>query len=174
MVLGPAIWLAARLGPARSAGGSPLAWRLGDPQAGSAAARPFSIRARLRSFVHAGAGVRFVLTTQHNVRIHLAAAVLAVAAGLALGISSADWRWIIAAIAWVWFAEAANTAIEHLCDVVCPGPHEGVRIAKDVAAGAVLISAIGAAILGIVTLWPYLAPWPGGAAADAAMCSVLG
>ena len=55
--------------------------------------------------------------------------------------------------------EAVNTALEHLCDVVCPGPHDGIRVAKDVAAAAVLVSAIGAAVLGLATLAPYLAPW---------------
>jgi diacylglycerol kinase (ATP) len=63
----------------------------------------------------------------------------------------------VLAIAIVLIAEAINTAFEHLCDVVQPELNASVKAAKDVAAGAVLISSIAAAIIGIMVFWPYVA-----------------
>lgn len=118
--------------------------------------KPFSILARAKSFRHALAGLRFMLRTQHNAWVHLAASILVCAAGLALKISAADWRWLITAIVLVWLAEALNTAFEHLCDVVSPDFHHGVQKSKDIAAGAVLICSAGAVGIGVATFWPYL------------------
>jgi diacylglycerol kinase (ATP) len=110
---------------------------------------------RLRSLVHAGCGLAWLLRHEANFRIHVAAAFAAVAAGLILGVSLADWRWIVLAIALVWSAEAFNSALERLCDRVTPAQDELVRIAKDVAAGAVLVTAVAAALIGTATLYPY-------------------
>lgn len=115
----------------------------------------FSIAARLKSFAHAFAGFAFMLRTQHNAWLHLVATIGVIAAGLALQVSANDWRWLIAAIALVWLAEAINTAFEHLCDVVSPEFHPSVRRAKDIAAAAVLVSAIAAALIGAITFMPY-------------------
>jgi diacylglycerol kinase (ATP) len=117
---------------------------------------PFSIASRIRSFGHALRGLGFMLRTQHNAWIHLAATAIVVAAGVGLRITPEDWRWIILAIALVWAAEIVNTAFEHLCDVVQPEFHVSVRAAKDVAAGAVLVAAVAAAIIGVLVFWPYL------------------
>lgn len=116
----------------------------------------FSVIARFKSFRYALAGLWFMLRTQHNAWVHLAATLLVCTAGFALGVSAADWRWLIAAILLVWIAEVFNTAFEHLCDVVSPDFHQSVQKSKDIAAGAVLICAIGAICLGAVTFWPYL------------------
>lgn len=116
----------------------------------------FSIAARFKSFVHAFAGFAFMLRTQHNAWLHLIATIGVVGAGLALQVSANDWRWLIAAIALVWLAEAINTAFEHLCDVVSPEFHPSVKRAKDIAAAAVLVSAIAAAVIGVITFAPYL------------------
>jgi diacylglycerol kinase (ATP) len=97
-----------------------------------------------------------MLQTEANAWIHLLVAVLVCLLGIFFGLSSADWRWITAAIALVWAAEAINTAFEYLCDVVSPEFHPSVAKAKDIAAGAVLICAGGAAAIGILTFWPYL------------------
>jgi diacylglycerol kinase (ATP) len=117
--------------------------------------RPARLATRLRSFVHAGRGLGWLLRHEANARIHAAAAAGALVAGLILRISPADWRWIVLAIALVWSAEAFNTAIERLCDRVTPAQDELVRIAKDVAAGAVLVTAMAAALIGAATLFPY-------------------
>jgi diacylglycerol kinase (ATP) len=116
----------------------------------------FSILGRLKSFGFAFAGIGLMLRTQHNAWLHLAATILVCAAGVFFQISAADWRWAIVAIVIVWVAEAMNTAFEHLCDVVSPDFHASVKKAKDVAAGAVLICALGASVIGVLIFWPYL------------------
>jgi diacylglycerol kinase (ATP) len=115
----------------------------------------FTVIGRAKSFGYAFQGLVFMVRTQHNAWIHLAATVAVIVAGLLLKVSAADWRWLITALALVWVAEAMNTAFEHLCDVVSPQFHPGVQRCKDIAAGAVLICAIAAALLGGATLWPY-------------------
>jgi len=116
---------------------------------------PYS-SARLRSFGHAFRGLKVLLQTQPNARIHAAATVLVVAAGVLLRISPVEWALIVLAIAGVWTAEALNTAIEFLVDRVSPDPHPLAGKAKDVAAGAVLIAAIGSALIGGFVFGPYL------------------
>jgi diacylglycerol kinase (ATP) len=116
----------------------------------------FSVAARAKSFRHAFAGLADMLRTQHNAWLHAAATLAVCAAGLALRVAARDWRWLIAAIALVWIAEAINTAFEHLCDVVAPGFQPSVKHAKDVAAGAVLLAAIAAALIGALVFWPYV------------------
>jgi diacylglycerol kinase (ATP) len=116
----------------------------------------FSLAKRINSFGYALSGLGFVLRTQHNAWIHLAATMVVVAAGIALRISAEDWRWVVMAIALVWVAEALNTAVEHVCNVVQPEFHASVKTAKDVAAGAVLAAAVGAAIIGVLVFWPYV------------------
>ncbi|MES2877822.1 MAG: diacylglycerol kinase family protein [Pseudomonadota bacterium] len=117
----------------------------------------FSIGGRLQSFRFAALGLAFMFRTQHNAWIHLAITGAVVAAGWRLQVSAADWRWLVAAIVLVWFAETMNTAFEYVCDVVSPEFHGSVEKAKDIAAGAVLVCAVGAILLGGLTLWPYLA-----------------
>ena len=116
--------------------------------------RAFTIAARLTSIGHALEGVRLMLRTQHNAWLHLTATVVVVAAGLILGLTSEAWLALILAIVIVWVAEALNTAFELLCDVASPDFHPVVKAAKDVAAGAVLLSAIGAAIVGTIVFLP--------------------
>ncbi len=116
----------------------------------------FTIAAGLKSFRYAFAGFAFMLRTQHNAWLHLAATLVVVAAGFALQVSANDWRRLVAAIALVCVAETLNTAFEHLCDVVQPEFHVSVQRAKDIAAAAALVCVIAAAILGIITLAPYV------------------
>ena len=116
--------------------------------------RPFTIAARLKSFGHALDGLRLMLRTQHNAWLHLAASAAVVAAGLIVGLSGEAWTALILAIVIVWVAEALNTAFELLCDVASPDFHPIVKAAKDVAAGAVLLSAMGAAIVGTIVFLP--------------------
>ncbi len=117
---------------------------------------PFRLSARAKSFRHAFAGIAFMLRTQHNAWIHGLATVAVIAAGFALRIEAADWKWLILTVTLVWVAETMNTAFEHLCDVVSPQYSEAVKRAKDVAAGAVLICAGGAAAIGALIFLPYV------------------
>ena len=76
-------------------------------------------------------------------------------AGLLFHVSVAEWCWLVLAIMAVWTAEALNTAIEFLADLVSPDFHPLVKCSKDVAAGAVLISAIGSVLIGLLVLGPH-------------------
>jgi|EndMetStandDraft_4_1072995.scaffolds.fasta_scaffold395960_2 diacylglycerol kinase (ATP) len=116
----------------------------------------FSLRARLKSFVYAGRGLRWLIQDEHNARVHLAASVIVVSIGLFLRISLADWRWLILAIALVWLAEAFNTTIEELCDRISPEFDIAIGRIKDLAAGGVLVASIAAMLIGAVTLLPPL------------------
>lgn len=118
--------------------------------------KPFSIAARFRSFKHAGVGAWTVLTTQHNAWIHAVATIVVCAAGWYFGLAKSDWLWIIVAIITVWVAEAFNTAFEFLADIVSPEFHPKVKLAKDVAAGAVLIAAAGSLVVGLLIFGPHL------------------
>ena len=97
-----------------------------------------------------------MLVSQHNARIHLLATVLACGLGLLLGISLLEWCAIVVAIVVVWTVEALNTAFELLCDVASPEFHPLIQKGKDVAAAAVLLSAAGAAVIGLLVFGPHL------------------
>lgn len=116
----------------------------------------FSLAARLRSFVYAGRGLRTMLASEHNAWVHLVATLAVVALGFALGVSRLEWVALILAIVAVWTSEALNTAVEFLCDVASPEFHPLVEKAKDVAAAAVLICALGAVAVGVLVLGPPL------------------
>jgi diacylglycerol kinase (ATP) len=123
---------------------------------GAAASRGFSLGARLRSFVYAGRGVRTLLASQHNAWIHAVATCAVVGAGLALRVGRFEWLALVVAIVSVWVAECLNTAFELLCDVASPDFHPLVARAKDVAAGAVLLCAVGAVVTAGLVFAPYL------------------
>ncbi len=122
----------------------------------------FSLRARARSFVHAGRGIALLLAREPNARIHLAAGVAAGALGAWLGLSPGEWCWIALAIALVWVAEGLNSALEALADVAHPEADPRVGSAKDVAAGAVLVAAIASLVIGALVFGPRLAARWGG------------
>lgn len=116
----------------------------------------FSWRKRGKSFVYAFNGIRLLLATEHNARLHMAAALLAIIAGFLLGISAGEWMAVIICIGSVFMAEAFNSAIEAVCDMVSPGKHPLIARAKDMAAGAVLFMAIAAAAVGAIIFIPKI------------------
>jgi diacylglycerol kinase (ATP) len=113
-------------------------------------------KVRFQSFRYAFRGILEMLRTESNARIHALATIVVVAFGLSIGISAFEWLAIILAIMAIWCAEGFNTAFEALCDVASPQYHPKVERAKDIAAGAVLISAIGAILIGLVVFGPHL------------------
>lgn len=115
----------------------------------------FSVKKRAKSFTYAFKGIK-LLMRQHNAWIHLAATVLVIAAGFYFQLKPGRWRAVIIAIGMVWTAEAFNTAIEYLVDLVSPEKNETAGKVKDIAAGAVLIAAITAAIIGCVVFIPEI------------------
>ena len=110
---------------------------------------------RIRSLRCAVKGIGVMISSQHNAWIHAAATVIVIVVGFYLQLTKPEWCWIILAIISVWTAEALNTAFEFLTDVASPEFHPLAEKAKDVAAGAVLISAIGSVLIGMVILGPY-------------------
>ncbi len=112
----------------------------------------------LQSFVYAFAGVRYAVRTQRNGRVHLAIAVCAIALGLWLGISQLEWALVFVAITGVFIAEMINTVVEACVDLATQEYHPLAKIAKDVAAGAVLLNAILSIIIGLFVFGPHLFP----------------
>ena len=110
----------------------------------------------VRSFYFAFAGLWFLIRTQRNARIHVAAAAIACALGAWLGISRTEWAIVVCAIAGVLILEGLNTAIEAAVDLASPGIHPLAKHAKDLSAGMVLIAAIGSSIIGLIILGPPL------------------
>jgi len=116
---------------------------------------------RVRSFSSAFNGIGILVRTQQNAWLHCVATAAVVVAGIALRVSRSEWLWLILAISTVWTAEALNTSLEFLTDLASPAVHPLAGKAKDVAAGAVLISAIGAACIAVAVFGPHLVPWSG-------------
>lgn len=117
---------------------------------------PLTFTGRLRSVRFAIRGIAIMLKTQHNAWLHAVATGLVVAVGLAVRLSPGEWCWIVLAITSVWTAETLNTAFEFLTDVASPEFHPVAGKAKDVAAGAVLLAAGGAVLIGVLVLGPHL------------------
>ena len=111
-------------------------------------------KSRSKAFQNAFAGCWHVIQTQPNAWIHGLATVLVILLGLYLQLSIRDWAVIIIAIALVWISEFLNTALESVIDLVSPQEHKLARVGKDVGAGAVLLAAISAIIIGLLILGP--------------------
>ncbi|MCP3893477.1 diacylglycerol kinase family protein [Bacteroides sp.] len=116
----------------------------------------FSIGKRLKSFGYAAKGIGNVLCCEHNIWIHLIITLLVVAAGFFFDIQRGEWIALVLCIGLVLAAETFNTAIERLVDLVSPNRHPLAGEVKDIAAGAVLICAIAAAVVGLIVFIPYL------------------
>ncbi len=116
--------------------------------------RPINIRKAIRSFRYAGMGIYSLFRYENNARIHLIACILVVIAGVVLGLSITEWCLITLCVGLVWSAEAINTALEKLADVVSPGYHPAIKDVKDLAAAGVLILAISAVVVGSIIFIP--------------------
>lgn len=117
---------------------------------------PFSIQKRLKSFAFAFDGIKTFLTLEHNARLHALSAIIVVAAGLWLNITTYEWIAVVIAIAMVVVAEMINTALEQLTDMVSPEYNEKAKKVKDIAAGAVLLAVFAAATIGVFVFVKYL------------------
>ena len=116
----------------------------------------FQLYDRLQSFRHAWHGVLLVLRSQHNAWIHALVTALVVALGIWCSLSRFEWCLVVLAAAAVWTAEALNTALEFLADAAIAEFHPTVKHAKDAAAGGVLLSALGAVVVGVLVFVPHL------------------
>ena len=97
-----------------------------------------------------------MMQSQHNAWLHAAATVAVCGVAAWLQITRVEWCLIVLSMMSVWTAEAFNTALECLTDLASPELHPLAGKAKDVAAGAVLITAVGAATIGAVVFIPHL------------------
>lgn len=110
----------------------------------------------LQSFGYAGEGIGYAIRTQANLRLHLALTVLVIIAGLWLQLAPIEWAILVVMISVVLSAELFNTALEATLDRVSREEHPLAKVGKDVAAGAVLICAIGAVVVGVLIFGPKL------------------
>ena len=116
----------------------------------------FTFRKRLASFRYAFNGIRLLIQKEHNAWIHCFATICVIIAGFSFGLSQTEWMAVVIVIGAVLSAEAINSSIESLADLVSPEYNEAIKKTKDLAAGAVLIMAIAAAIVGSIIFFPKL------------------
>lgn len=122
---------------------------------------PFTVVGRVRSFRHAAAGLWFVMRSQHNAWLHAAASGLAIVLAVALHVrvrafTVGEWCALIIAIVTVWVAETFNTGLEVLAEAITHERHPILKIAKDIAAAAVLLAAAGALVVGGILFVPRI------------------
>lgn len=110
----------------------------------------------IAGFGYAFHGLWYALRTQRNARVHLGVAIVVTIAGILLRVSTVEFALLYVAITVVFIAEMFNTVFEMCVDLVQPDYHPLARIAKDVAAGAVLLSAMLAVVIGIFVLGPHV------------------
>lgn len=112
------------------------------------------LRRRAASFGHAFRGVGAALRSEVHLQFHAVASVVTIGLGWFFRLSLGEWALVALAIGAVWAAELFNTAIEALTDLISPGYHPLAGRAKDVAAGAVLLMALGALAVGLLLFGP--------------------
>ena len=110
----------------------------------------------INSFKYAIEGIISSFKTERNMKIHVLAMIVVIALGLFFKLNKVEWCFIIIAIASVISAELFNTAIETVVDMVSPERNPKAKLVKDIAAGAVLVVAIGAAIIGFIIFGPQI------------------
>ena len=111
---------------------------------------------RIAAFGHAFRGWWYVLKTQHNAWIHSVVALVVFILGVWLNLPARDWAVLVLTIAMVFTAEFINTAIEAVVDLASPVHHPLAKVGKDVGAGAVLVAALAAILIGFLILGPPL------------------
>ena len=116
----------------------------------------FSIAKRLKSFTYAFAGLKVLFKEEQNSWIHLFATFFAVLLGILLKISVLEWVAVVFAIGLVFSFEIINTSVENIANFICPEWDERIKRIKDLAAAAVLVSAITAAIVGLLIFLPKI------------------
>ena len=114
------------------------------------------VRSRIAAIGHASRGWWHVLKTQHNAWVHSIVATAVFAMGVWLGLPPRDWAVLVLTVAMVFTAEFINTAIEAVVDLASPEKHPLAKVGKDVGAGAVLVAALAAVLIGLLILGPPL------------------
>jgi undecaprenol kinase/diacylglycerol kinase (ATP) len=108
------------------------------------------------SFKNAFAGIAHAFHSQPNFRVHCFIATVVVSAGIIFQLTAIEWGLITFTIIWVLLSEMINTAIESMVDLITSDYRQNAKVAKDVAAGAVLLGAVGSLIIGIIIFLPKI------------------
>ena len=116
----------------------------------------YDFKKQLRSFGYAWRGIRCCVGKEQNLSFHLITTAVVTTAGCFFGISRGEWMILIGCFGVVIAAELFNSSLERLVDLVSPQYHPLAGQVKDIAAGAVLVCAIAAALIGIILFYPYL------------------
>lgn len=118
--------------------------------------KKFSVRSRLKSFSYAIAGMREFIRREHNARIHLAGTIAVIASACILHVSLMEAVALTIVTGLVWITELLNTCIERMADLVTLEENPHIKFIKDLAAGAVLVAALTAAIVGLLIFIPKI------------------
>lgn len=110
----------------------------------------------IKSIGYAFSGIRSCFQSEQNFRIHFTLATIALLFSIAFDISAIEWIAVCFCIVFVITMEMLNTAIEKLCDVVHKEIHPGIKKVKDIAAGAVLFSALFSLVTGCIIFLPKM------------------
>jgi len=116
----------------------------------------FSIRARVRSFRYALEGIAAFFQSEHNAWLHFMATIAVFTLATLVGVTRTELLALVFAIGFVWVTEMFNTCIERVMDYVSDQRHKDIKFIKDLAAGAVLVAAITALVVGAVVFIPKL------------------
>lgn len=119
-------------------------------------AERFSMRKRASSFYYAADGIVRFFRTEHNAWVHLAATIGVGILGFIYGVTSLETVLLVFSIGFVWAAEIFNTCIEKIMDFISTEKRPEIRVIKDMSAGAVLIAAITALIIGLIVFVPKI------------------
>lgn len=114
----------------------------------------FSFSKRIKSFAFALNGLKVLFQEEHNARVHLFATIIVTSTGIFFNLSSLEWVALIFAIGFVITVEIINTTVENISDFISPEKNNSIKKIKDLAAGAVLISALTALTIGLVIFIP--------------------
>ena len=114
------------------------------------------LRKRKDSFKFAFRGIGYLFSHESNAKIHIAAAISVIIAGILFKLTAWEWCAVSFAIGGVLTAEAFNTAIEKICDKISPDIDPIIKIVKDVAAGAVLLFVLSAIAIGLIIFIPKI------------------
>lgn len=108
------------------------------------------------TFIHAASGIGHTFSKEVNFRIHVVVMAFVIVLGVVLQISAMEWLFVAGCSMMVLSMELMNTAIENVCNLISAEFHPLIKIIKDVAAAAVLVSAIGSIVTGSVIFLPKI------------------
>ena len=117
------------------------------------------LKTRLQSIQYALEGIKQVLITQQNARIHAVFTLAVFLLGFLLGINRLEWITLLLTVGLVWAAELMNTAVELMVDIVNPEQRPAAKICKDVSAGGVLVTAFISILVGGLIFGPPIWRW---------------